>query len=452
MRRHPKKHQRSPSRQSPPPVELELDIERLSFEGRGIAQSQGKTCFVEGALPNERVRAKLTEQRRRFNAGYTLDVIKASPQRVTPPCPHYQQCGGCDLQHLSPQAQTEHKRQSLLDTLARQANIRPHRCLDSAVLNRDGLGYRSRARLACWFDSRRQQYHLGFRRAGSHTIEPISQCPILVEPINRLIPHLRDALPQWRLKKRLGHIDAFLNESPSGPQVALCLRLNQAPLDDSKAVMLNFAQQHNITLAWRDDHRVETLHGDSDLTYYLLDGELKLSLGWGEFSQANRGLNREMVRTAVEQLHVPPGAHVLDAFCGVGNFSLALANGGAKVLGLEGSDNMVEKARHNARDNGFELCEFKTMNLMHSDGIGRHTLDGIHHALLDPPRDGASELCQRLAREPELQRVLYISCNPATFSRDAEHLVNGGFTLDTVQLWDLFPHTHHSEVMGLFVR
>ncbi|MGM0563808.1 MAG: 23S rRNA (uracil(1939)-C(5))-methyltransferase RlmD [Pseudomonadota bacterium] len=450
QRRH--KPQRSQRRHTAALPTVERTIDGLSHEGRGVAR-QGKTCFVSGALPGETARVQLTAQKRRFDEGKAVEILSASPDRQAPPCPHYDDCGGCDLQHLSHPAQVRHKQQTVLEQLARQADIAPQQVLDSVSLDIDGLNYRSRARLACWYDGRRNQYHLGYRRAASREILPVETCPILVEPLARLLPALQSGLPRWNLKKRLGHLDLFLNEpQPGVTEPAVCLRLNQPPTEESREAMAAFAREQQITLAWRDDQTTETLHGHRELSYYLAGGELRLSLDWGDFSQANRVLNQRLVESAVAQLAPPPGARVLDAFCGVGNFSLALAQAGARVLGLEGNPDMVARAKDNAAQNGLDLCEFKSVDLMSEDGIGRHDLDGLHHALLDPPREGAEVLCQRLARAKDLHQLLYISCNPATFSRDAAHLKAGGFALETLQIWDMFPHSHHGELAALFSR
>lgn len=429
-----------------------LEIEKLSHDGRGIARFQGKTQFVENALPNEQVEARVIQSRRRFDELTTHSVIKPATVRAEPPCPVYNQCGGCQLQHLQTAAQTQFKQDSALEQLKRFANLQPEQIL--APVTGASEHYRSRARLSCWYHPRRDEYRIGFRVASSKDILNLSSCLVLHPQLERLLPLFAPLAKQLKLGKNLGHIDLQLHEvSACEEKAAFCLRLNQTLNQSQLETVQAFAEaQQCIAAIQVKGQQIQPLAGPASLAYHLNSGESRLEFNWGDFTQANRALNREMVDATIALLDPQVDERILDAFCGMGNFSIPLSRHAASVLGLEASKAMVTEAGHNASLNQRQNCTFAACDLMDAEALQGLALEGVSKALLDPPRDGAAELCRKLGETRSIRQLVYVSCNPNRLAHDAAILANAGFKLQTLQLLDMFPHSHHSEVITNFLR
>lgn len=428
-----------------------LSIESLSHEGRGIARHHGKTCFVAGALPGETVNAKLLHRKARLEDYDTVEVIEASVDRVKPPCALYAQCGGCDLQHLEAGSQLAHKQIALLEQLHRQAGIEPD-CIEPP-LQSAMLGYRRRARLALWVPRQGGKPVLGFRaRRGSNVIA-VNHCPVLEPALAHLPAHLGKAVAALAYPRALGHIELSLSESTKHHDSPVVLLRTVAEMPEAdRRLWQTFAQTEKTYLFIQDmADGFECLHAPLQEApgYCLPAFQLRIGYSGGDFLQANRMVNRALVNTAMAWLRPQAGEKMIDAFSGLGNFSLPLARLGVEVLGLEVSAAMVGQAEQNALGNGLANAQFDVCDLQADDV--RLPKGEWAAVLLDPPRIGAWALVHAIAKK-KVKRVLYVSCNPGTFARDARALAEKGYTLDRLALVDMFPQTAHIEAIGLFQR
>ncbi len=428
-----------------------LQIESLSHEGRGIARHHGKTCFVAGALPGETVDAKLLHRKARLEEYDTVEIIKVSADRVEPPCALYAQCGGCDLQHLDAGSQLAHKQIALLEQLQRQASIEPD-CIE-LPLQSAMLGYRRRARLALWVPRQGGKPVLGFRERRGNKVIAVETCPVLEPALAHLPAHLGKAVAALAYPQALGHVELSLSESTEQHDSPVVLLRTVAEMPEAdRRLWQTFAQTEKTYLFIQDmADGFECLHAPIQEApgYCLPDFQLRIGYSGGDFLQANRVVNRELVNTAMEWLAPKAGEKIIDAFSGVGNFSLPLARLGVDVLGLEVSTAMVEQAEQNALGNGLANARFDVCDLQADDV--RLPKGEWSSVLLDPPRTGALVLVNAIAKK-KIKRVLYVSCNPGTFARDSKALAEKGYTLDRLALVDMFPQTAHIEAIGLFTR
>lgn len=449
-------------------LEKTLRIERLSHDGRGIARSDGKVGFVAGALPGETVRARRTRASARHDEWSVVSIETAAPVRTEPPCPLYGRCGGCDLQHLAPPAQLEHKRDALLELLARQAGLAP-RVLDPTIESAP-LGYRRRARLAVDARARGKPPRLGFRESAGSAIVPVDACPVLDPVLERLPATLAPLLGALANPRAIGHVDLAVSESRDGSVRAVVAFRLLGTLDAADHELLaDYGTAERAYVATvHDDGTVRTVHAPvcEPPGYLLADFDLRLAFEPGDFLQANAGVNRAVVARVVDWLNSATDALILDAFCGLGNLSLPLARAfadthetgarvpGARVLGVDVSAGMIVRARRNMEANGVRGAEFAVRDLYASElSLPKRGSDarGFDVVVLDPPRAGAAELVQLICAL-RVPRVLYQSCAPATLARDGRVLREAGYRLERLCLVDMFPQTSHSEALALFCR
>ncbi len=418
-----------------------LLIERLAHDGRGIAFVDGRTWFVAGALPGERVEARVLGARAQIVEARCERVLDASPQRRHEPCPHARLCGGCTLQHAAADDQLELKQRTLAEQLARVAGLEPQAW--AAPLSGPELGYRRRARLAVRWDAKAARLAVGFRAAASQQIVPIEQCPVLVQPLQKLLPHLLAVLQKLTRPQAIGHIELF-----SGTAEAVLVRHTAALVTDDLAQLQAFAHQQGAQL-WLQGEGEPVPLEEAPLGYRLEPWKLELEWRPGDFVQVNAAVNEAMIAQALDWLAPAPGERVLDLFCGLGNFALALARGGAQVTGVEGVEAMVERAHGNALRNGLDGLHFYRADLSKPLADAPWARGGFDAVLLDPPRDGALEVVRQMS-EFGARRLVYVSCNPATLARDAAELARQGYRLSRAGVIDMFPQTAHVEAMALF--
>lgn len=424
---------------------IELALERLTHDGRGIGRWQGRTVFVEGGMPGEQVVARVVRARSKLIETRLERLIQASPERQVPACQHAGLCGGCSLQHLSQPTQLQIKQQALAQQLEHFAGLQPGRWMP-ALIGAE-YGYRQRSRLSVRWDVQSKQLQVGFRQRASKALVEVSQCPVLEPSLERLLQELPGELEQLEGRAGLGHVELM-----GGVQPGMIVRHLQPLSEEDMQRLRGLAQRHDM-LCYLQSGSEASLHcvtdGTTQPTYRLSDQQLEFHFAVGDFTQVNPQINQQMVNQALDWLAVQPGEQVLDLFCGIGNFSLPLAQAGAVVTGVEGSAEMVERATANARFNHLQQVHFVQTDL--SNSLEPEWLNNEYQAaLLDPPRDGAAEITAMLARK-KVQRILYVSCNPATLARDAGILSAAGYRLAQVGVMDMFPQTAHVEAMALFV-
>ena len=428
------------------------DVESLNYDGRGVARIDGKVTFIEGALPGERVQFRYHNKRPSFDTGAVQAVLSASPDRVSPPCPHFGVCGGCSLQHLAPAAQIAALQHVLAETLAHVGRVQPERWL--APLAGPAHGYRRRARLGVRNVPKKGGVLVGFREKRRSFITPLDTCVTLDARVNDLLPALRELIAGLSIPDRLPQI-----EVACGDDVVTLVFRHLRPLTEADRERLTtFAHTHavQVYLQAEGPESATPLAPSSPRTlqYRLPEYDVTLSFQPTDFIQVNGAVNRQLVRQALTLLDLKPSDRVLDLFCGLGNFTLAAARTAARVIGMEAEAGLVERARGNAAANGIANAEFTVADLYAANLLlPRFTEEGApFKLLLDPPRAGAIEVLKCLAPQ-QPQRVVYVSCNPATLARDAEYLVNAaGYRFEAAGVADMFPHTSHVESIALFTR
>jgi len=426
-------------------------IESIDQEGRGVARIDGKAIFIDGALPGETVRVRVQQRRRSYDLGKVLEIIEASPQRVTPRCPYFGVCGGCSLQHLQAEAQLPAKERILRDNLARIGKVQPDTWL--AGLSGPHWGYRRKARLGARLVEKKGGVIVGFREKRRSFITPLASCDVLHPRVSALLPALRELIAGLSCPDRVPQVEVAVADNAA----AFVFR-HVVPLTESDVALLAaFGRQHDIQIfaqPGRPDQLVPVWpEQPAPLVYRLSDPDVELEFAPADFIQVNAELNQRMVARALELLDPQPTEAVLDLFCGLGNFTLPLARRAGRVLGIEADQMLIEKARRNAERNSLANAEFRVADLHDPEGSDPWGEERFAKWLLDPPRTGAVEVVKRLPADGGPERILYVSCNPSTLARDSEVLVHvKGYRLAAAGVMDMFPQTSHVEAMALFVR
>ena len=464
---------KSGRRQQPPRLwgKDTLLIERMSQEGRGVARRAGKIVFVSAALQGEQVRVQCTAVKRDYDEADMIELAAAStaaPTRVQPECPVYHDCGGCSLQHWSLQGQQRHKQDRLL-TMMRA--ISPALELEPAI-DSEPSGFRHRLRLLVTRAANRT-YSFGLRRRHSHNAVSLAHCLVANASVNDLLdtlPKRLSTLPELQGLREL-EIDSdsdnklglcfyfaahpgeqVLSELAmsilADPVVAIRVRLGNRK-KSGKDESCGESEQEDLN-RWQELYTAGELCLRLALPHSAADPAAEaLRLGYlpGDFTQTHWGVNAALVARALDWLQPGTEDHALDLFAGIGNFSLPLAQRVKTVHALEGDSAMSRRVSANAAHNDIHNIRAKTVNLM-AESI---TLPRANIAIIDPPRAGASSVCAALARS-RLERLVYVSCHPATLLRDAKILQSAGFSLSKAAAVDMFPHTGHSEAIALFQR
>jgi len=443
---------RPPPRESAQGPALILEIESLDLEARGIARHDGKVVFVRGALPGERVRAQVVRRKPRFDVAETLEVVRESPMRAVPACPHFGVCGGCAMQHVQPRAQVSIKQRVLEDTLWHVGRLRPAQML--APIVGPAFGYRYRARLSVRHVPRKGGVLVGFHERGSSYVADMQQCEVLPPRVSALLVPLRRLVESLSLRDRLPQIEVSLGED----RLALVLRILQPLLADDEALLRAFAQHHAVDfwLQTGGPDKIEPFPParHDGLHYALPEFGLRMPFLPTDFTQVNHAINAVLVNRAVGLLDPQPNERIADLFCGLGNFTLPIATRAREVVGIEGSASLVRRAEQGARDHGLHhKTRFDVANLFELNAEHWQALGAFDRILVDPPREGAQSLAQVLsnpfAHRPS--RIVYVSCNPATLARDAAILVHeGGWSLKQAGVVNMFPHTAHVESIAVF--
>lgn len=439
------------SRRKPLPTEpVEVEIESLTHDGKGVAHIDGKATFVYGSLAGERVRFLYTSRRRKYDEGRVVEVVKASPERVEPRCSQFGVCGGCSLQHQDPQAQVRAKQQAMLDTLQHVGKVQPAEILPPLV-GESRWGYRRKARLGVRYVPKKGGTLVGFRERGSSYVADIDSCQILHPRVGELLPALSELIDGLSIHRQIPQIEMAMGDSVC----VLIFRLLESPSAEDRRKLEAFGPRHDVVIYQQEGglETVQPLSGEpADLFYQLPDFDLTLHFLPNDFTQVNTDINRQMVRRAVEMLELEPADRVLDLFCGLGNFTLPLARRAGEVTGVEGDASLVARARQNAERNHIGNARFYTANLYEPLENEPWLLDRFNKVLLDPPRSGAQEILEHLPRLG-VERIVYVSCYPGTLARDAGILVNDlGYRLISAGVMDMFPHTAHVESIALFTK
>lgn len=428
---------------------FEVEIGSQDAKGLGLAVYEEKKLHVFDALAGEKVIARYLFGRRNRGKAETLQVLRPSAERVEARCPSFGSCGACSLQHMSMEAQLARKQAALLKTLRDIGGVEPDEVYEP--LDASHWNYRRKARLSVRDVIAKERVLIGFRERNGRYVVEMDECHILH-------PVIADALPA--MSAMIGSLEC----RASIPQVEVACG------DERCAIII----RHLVVLSGGDTDILRSFARDTGLGIFLqaagpdsvtlfepIDFQLEYafeSLGLRfrfeplDFIQVNGAVNQRMVERALELLEPQVCDNILDLFCGLGNFTLPLAKSAGRVTGLEGSAEMVGRARANAVLNGLENVDFQIADLYEAGVTPPWPSSGYNKVLLDPPRSGAQELLPWIAASG-VSLVLYISCNPETLARDAGILVRQhDFNLIGAGVMNMFPHTHHSEAIAMFER
>ncbi|MCF6338219.1 MAG: 23S rRNA (uracil(1939)-C(5))-methyltransferase RlmD [Gammaproteobacteria bacterium] len=435
-----------------PAEPVRATIESLSHDGRGIAHIDGKVTFIARALPGEEVMFRYTSKRGKFDEGDAIDVLQASSQRIEPRCPHFGVCGGCSLQHLSPADQIAAKQERLLENLQHLGKVTPDEVLPP--LTATPWRYRRKARLGVKYMRREQVVRVGFREKHSAFLTDAKQCDVLHDVIASRLTAFGELVNQLSVRDKIPQIEVAVGDT----HTALVFRHLEPLSEEDEQQLRAFGESHQlgIFVQPKGPKTVRRLWPETDsafkLHYELPAYDIEIQFQPTDFTQVNAELNRAMIEQTMTLLDLQKEDRVLDLFCGLGNFSLPLARKAGAVVGVEGEASLVERARENAQNNGISNVAFYAADLNGDLAAEPWYGEGFNKLLLDPPRSGAPAVVEKLP-QPLPQRIVYVSCDPATLARDAGVLVNQhGYTLVSAGVMDMFPHTAHVESIALFEK
>jgi len=433
--------------------EAVLVIERLAAGGSGVGRVDGSVCFVPFTAPGDCLKVRITSRKRSWMQGELLELLEPSPWRTEPLCPAFGRCGGCDWQHIRYNDQCRAKQGLLADALQRIAKIASPP-VEQTVAAPDPYGYRARAQFKLF--STDTGLLAGFFRRGSRFVIDLPQgCPVVTPGVNAAMLRLRQLLATLPYREQVPQLT--IEEGVNGV-VAIIHYIGQKQ-QAFMQLLSEREQELGLTGLFVQSGRKETVSrvfGDADLVYTVPSGddppkEISLAYGIGGFSQINRSQNRAMVNLLRQLFPLEPSWHLLDLYCGNGNLSLPLATQVATLLGIEEYAPSVRSAIDNAGQLRVNNSTFKCCNA--SDELQRLVAAGkrFDAVLLDPPRSGAADLVSDLAALGG-GHLVYVSCDPATFARDAALLKGRSYHLLRAVPLDMFPQTAHLETVALFVK
>ncbi len=444
------------------PADEWLTVESLDLDAQGVAHnSEGKVVFIEDALPGEQVRVQVSRRKNNWEQASLVALRRESSQRVAPRCPHFGTCGGCKMQHLHVGAQVATKQRALEDGLWHLGKVKAERVL--RPIEGPAWGYRYRARMSVRYVVKKAKVLVGFHERKSSFVADMDSCEVLPAHLSRMLPKLRELVASMDQRDRLPQIEVAIGDEVT----ALVLR-HLEPLTDADRDRLTAFGEANAVQWWLQPKGPDTVQrlgtGGPDLAYALPEFGITMPFKPTDFTQVNPHINRVLVSRALRLLAPMPGERVIDWFCGLGNFTLPLATLAREVLGIEGSEALVQRSRENAALNGLAgNTRFEARNLFELTPADLASFGHADKWLVDPPREGAFALAKALAdlhADPALapgyeapSRIVYVSCNPATLARDAGLLVHqAGYRCTAAGAVNMFPHTAHVESLAVFEK
>jgi 23S rRNA (uracil1939-C5)-methyltransferase len=441
---------RNRRRQRVPQDPVETQIESLSHDGRGVARIEGKTTFISGALAGETVKFLYLKQHSKYDEGKTVEVLATdNPDRVEPKCQHFGICGGCSLMHMSPEAQLTLKQKTLTEHLEHFGNIEPQQWLEP--LTGPLWGYRRKARLGVKNVVKKGRVLVGFREKGAPYLAVLDQCEVLDPRVGMRLAELGEMIAKLEANSRIPQIEVAMDDE----HVALIFRNMDELSESDQHALIAYGQANELWIYLQPGGpaTVTPIWPKSPQLSYAPAEGLQLDFEPNDFTQVNAEINLKMIERTMDLLEVSKGDRILDLFCGLGNFTLPLAQRVTEVVGVEGDEALVRHAKDNAIKNNLGNAIFEQADLTKTELKDYPWAKaGFNKILLDPPRSGAFEVLHQLAALGA-ERLVYVSCNPATLARDAGELVNNhGYTLVSTGVMDMFPHTTHVESIALFVK
>lgn len=443
-------------KQKLPQEPVRVTIESVSHDGKGVCHVDDMTVFIDGALEGEELTFTYTNKRKKVGEGKVHEIITASPLRVEPECAHFAICGGCSLQHLADDQQIILKQGIMLDNLKHLGKAEPESVLEP--LRGPHWGYRTKARLGVRFVVKKDKMLVGFREKHSNFLAELDTCKVLHPDIGLHLRELSDVLLSLSIYNQIPQIEVAYGDE----QGAFIVRHLEAFNDDDLAKLSAYAEKKSLHLYLQSkgpdtitrlypalDETGETFQ---ELSYKLPEYDIVNHFRPTDFTQVNMAINRKMINLTLELMAPKADARVLDLFCGLGNFTLPIARQVAHVTGVEGSSELVIRAKENALKNGIDNADFFAADLFEDFSGMKWAQQKYDCILLDPARSGAKEIVEYLPKFAA-DTVVYVSCNPSTLARDTEIMVHkNGYTLVKAGVMDMFPHTSHVESIALFVK
>lgn len=423
-----------------------ITIDKLAFGGAGFGRINGKACFVPYTAPGDVAEISISSSKKSYTEGVLEQITTPSSFRISPVCPVFGRCGGCNWQHITYDEQCRQKEQIFADTLWRSARldaakIRP---LSRAVAP---FAYRQRIQLKVSFIA--DKLSVGFNRHGSHFVVDIPDCcPIAVPAINAAIADVRRLIILSGEPEHVCQVD--LVASPDNQVAANVHYIGHKNEDFAlrlAAVGSDLASIHGISIQSGKKGLLQHLFGQEQMTYALpacIGADLKIHYATDGFSQVNFSCNKAMVNALIDFCATICPDSVLDLYCGNGNFSLPIARNSRKVVGFESFAKSVLLAEQNSMNNGIDNTRYRAIDS--ATGLAQLAAAGEYFDLviIDPPRNGADDVARKLYRS-KASHVIYISCDPPTLARDINTLQKSGYQVLYVQPVDMFPQTYHLE-------
>ena len=463
--------------------ELIIDITDMGTEGEGIGRVEGYTLFVKDAIIGDKVRVKVIKTKKRFGYARLMEIITPSKWRVEPACPVARQCGGCQLQHCSYEKQLEWKQQKVTDCLERIGGLDVKDIMEPIIGMDKQYHYRNKAQFPVGYD-KEGNLVTGFYAGRTHSIIPCMDCDIQ-HPVNSIILRAvlefmkENAITAYNEKECTGLVRHILTRvGMVTGEIMVCLIINGKKLphkdkliekllacefDDTcvdknsellmknplkiKSVSLNI-NMNNTNVILGD--KIETIYGSPYIEDYI--GDIRYRISPLSFYQVNPVQTKKLYDTALEYAGLKGGEIVWDLYCGIGTISLFLAQKAAKVCGVEIVPQAIEDAKVNAKLNGMDNTEFFTgaaedvVTEQYAQSDGKLKADVV---TIDPPRKGCDEKLLRTVINMEPERIVYVSCDPATLARDLKYLAANGYKVDRVRACDMFGQSYHVETVVL---
>ncbi|WP_244895139.1 23S rRNA (uracil(1939)-C(5))-methyltransferase RlmD [Neisseria dumasiana] len=429
------------------------DVFSIDYEGRGVAKIKGKTVFIHGALPTERVSLVIEKERKHFSEARVIKVLQPSVERVFPKCCHFDTCGGCVLQHATLKAQVAYKQRILEEQLEKIGGVKPDEFLPPIY----GLewGYRNRVRFSV-SENEQGVFSLGFKEKYSHSVVDIKGCDILPASVSDILPELKFVLQKLvKINGKVIYVECFFGERVTVLNVCMQNILNKSAQELLKRFSDGLNQAGSrLWQIWVKHNKDQAYPVDTDsqlsLDYTLPEYDVTMPYLPGDFTQVNMQMNALMVNRALSLIQAEKEDRIADLFCGLGNFTIPMAKSGAQIIGMEGADYLVQRASKNAFLNQCSNVEFKQADLFKTDGKTIADWGRFDKMLLDPPRNGAYAVVKSLHAPYLPKRIVYVSCNPATLARDAGVLVGKGYCFKSAGVMNMFAQTAHVEAIALF--
>lgn len=446
-----------------------VTVESLDLEAQGIArladtpEQSGKVIFIRGALPTETVTYTVTREKAGFIKAKLKDLTRPAVYRTTPTCKYFGVCGGCTMQHLDLAAQIAIKQRALEDSLWQIGQLKAQEIL--RPIAGPAWNYRYRGRFSVVDRSiKKGTVLVGFHEHNSAYVADMLSCEVIPKKISELLPPLRELIGALSIRGRVPQIEFAMGDllnqecNSNHQQIALVIR-HLLPLTDAdETVLTQFAKTHELGI-WLQSKGLETckpLYPEKQqLVYQIPEFGIEMPFLPTDFTQVNPAVNQALISKALTLLETRPEERIIDLFCGIGNFTLPIAIQAKEVLGIEGSASLTKRAEQNANHNQLgHKTQFMKSNLFETSASEMQIWGKANKWLMDPPREGAMEVCQGLQHLPKEywpKRIVYVSCNPKTLARDAATLVHDlNYQLSKAGIINMFPHTSHIESIAVF--